>query len=438
VRHGGGSNTPVREEDRREPGTRGVHARRGIDGRIVVLAAVALYGLTVATARAGWDVDLWPSLGVNSAPTLFYDARNVAAAADCWALGYDPLVENPCDPAGRVMVYPRVWVVVHYLGVTQDRTLWFGGILVALFLASVLLLVGRLSIAQGFVVAAAVVSPAVMFAVERGNVDILLFAVFVAAVFAWSARDKVTPLLSPSLIVVAAIAKLYAIFALPAYWFTGVQRARWAVVGGAAAMGAYLLLTFGDVRQLLKSPEGGLLYSYGARILIGDLYHRFQPETWAYGSLLAQLIAMIPVIVASVAIWVWLRRRLPEPSVGERVSQRTLAFHLGALTYLGTFLTRKSGDYRSVFVLLTLPLLLEWAWGDTAEMRTVLGRIGLVAVVAGLYVGALSPFIGPWDELASWAIAGAFVALLAATVPRWRGSGQAREGTTPELATDAG
>jgi hypothetical protein len=73
------------------------------------LAAVALYGLAVAAARAGWEVDLWPSLGVNSAPTLFYDARNVAAAADCWALGYDPLVDNPCDPAGRVMVYPRVW-----------------------------------------------------------------------------------------------------------------------------------------------------------------------------------------------------------------------------------------------------------------------------------------------------------------------------------------
>lgn len=404
----------------------------------MVLAAVALYGLAVATARAGWDVDLWPSLGVNSAPTLFYDARNVAAAADCWALGYDPLVENPCDPAGRVMVYPRVWVVVHYLGVTQERTLWFGGILVALFLASVLLLVGRLSVPQGFVVAAAVVSPAVMLAVERGNVDIVLFAVFVGAVFAWRARDKVTPLLSPAMIVAAAIAKLYAIFALPAYWFTGVRRARWGVVGGGALMGVYLLLTWGDVREVLKSPEGGLLYSYGARILIGDLYHRFQPGTWAYGSPLAQLIAVVPVVVASVAIWVWLRRRLPEPTINERVSLRTLAFHLGALTYLGTFVTRKSGDYRLVFVLLTLPLLLEWAWGEHREIRSVLGRIGLVAVVVGLYAGALSPFIGPWDELASWAMAGAFVALLAATVPRRRGSEPAPERTAPALGAGAG
>jgi hypothetical protein len=439
VRGDGGPQTPVREEDAQEPGRPRARVRPALDGRIVVVAAVALYGAAVAIARAAWDVDLWPSLGVNSAPTLFYDARNVAAAADCWALGYDPLVENPCDPAGRVMVYPRVWVVLHFVGVTQDRTLLFGGVLVALFLASVLLLVGRLSVPKGVVVAAAVVSPAIMLAVERGNVDIVLFAVFVVAVFAWKARDRVTPLLSPALIVAAAIAKLYAIFALPAYWFTGVRRARWAVVGGVAVMGAYLLLTLGDVRQVLRSPEGGLLYSYGARILIGDLYHRFQPGTWAYGSLLAQLLAVIPVVAASVAIWVWLRRRLPEPSADERVSPRTLAFHLGALTYLGTFATRKSGDYRLVFVLLTLPLLLEWAWGEPGTVRTMLGRVGLVAVVVGLYVGALSPFVAPWDELGSWAIAGAFVALLAATFPRGRrssGPEPGREATT--LGADAG
>ena len=435
----GGSHTPVREEDHREPGTRGAKGRQTLDGRIVVLAAVAAYGAAVAIARTAWDLDLWTHLGVNSAPTLFYDARNVAAAADCWALGYDPLVDNPCDPAGRLMVYPRVWVFVHYLGVTQDRTLLFGGILVAMFLASVLLLVGRLSIAQGFVVSAAVVSPAVMLAVERGNVDILLFAIFVAAVFAWRARHRVTPWLSPALIVAAAVAKLYAIMALPAYWFTGVRRARWAVIGGVVAMGVYVLLTLSDVRQVFRSPEGGLLYSYGARILIGDLYHRFDPETWAYGSLVAQSIAVIPVVVASVAIWVWLRRRLPEPSPDDRLSEMTLAFHLGALTYLGTFATRKSGDYRLVFVLLTLPLLLEWAWGEPGSVRTVLGRVGLVTVVAGLYVGALSPFVAPWDEIGSWGMAGAFVALLAATVPRWRRSpGRERERTTAALGADPG
>jgi hypothetical protein len=86
----------------------------------------------------------------------------------------------------------------------------------------------------------------------------------------------------------------------------------------------------------------------------------------------------------------------------------------------------------------TAPAGWEVDRGEPGEVRTVLGRIGLVAVVVGLYAGGLSPFVAPWDELASWAIAGAFVALLAATVPRWRSSGPARERTTPALGTDAG
>jgi hypothetical protein len=390
----------------------------GIDGRVVILGSVLAYGIAVALARAAWDVDLWPHLGVNSAPTLFYDARNVAAAADCWSMGFDPLVENPCDPAARVMNYPRVWVLLHFVGVTQDRTLLFGAIVVALFLGSLLLLVGRLSIADGVVLAAAVTSPAVMLAVERANMDLVLFALFVLAVFAWRVREWVTPLLSPALILTAAIAKLYAIFALPAYAFTGDRRARWVVPAGVCVMIVYLLLTLDDFRRVMSAPEGGLLYSYGARILIGDLYHRFSPGDWLHGSLLAQAIAAVPVLLVSAGAWVWARRRLAPPAVSDRSSTRLLAFHLGAFTYLGTFISRKSGDYRLVFLLLTLPLLLEWGAGARSSMRTSVARAGLVAVIAALWVGALSPFIGPWDELASWAAATVLVLLLAASLPR--------------------
>lgn len=394
---------------------RAVRSVGGIDGRLIVVAALALYLAIVATAYA-FDVNPWRSLGVNPAPTLFYDARNVAAAADCWGGGHDPLIENPCDPAGRIMNYPRVWVLLHFLGLTQDRTLVFGGIVVALFLGSVLLLVGRLSIPEGVIVAVAVVSPAVMLAIERANMDLVIFALFVGAVFAWAARERLTPLLSPAIVLMAGIMKLYPVFALPAFAFTGRRRMTWVVAAAFAAMGVYLLLTLDDLRVVMQAPEGGLLYSFGARILIGDLYHRWWPGEWAFGSLLAQLIAAVPVVILSAFAWSWARRRLPRMSVVDRESSTILAFNLGALTYLGTFVTRKSGDYRLVFLLLTLPLLLRWAGGGRS-MRTSIARAGLLAVLVGLWAGALSPYIGPWDELASWAVAAAFVLLLAATVP---------------------
>jgi hypothetical protein len=390
-------------------------ARRGVDGRLLVVAAVTMYLGTVAVAHA-LGVDAWRSLGVNPAPTLFYDARNVAAAADCWASGHDPLIDNPCDPGGRVMNYPRIWVLLHFVGVSQDRTLVFGAIVVALFLGSVLLLLGRLSLPEGVIAAVAVASPAVMLAIERANMDLVVFVLFVGAVLASRSRGEVTPLLGPALVLLAAIAKFYAAFALPAFLFTGRRRMTWLVIAAVVVMVAYLVLTFDDVRVVMQAPEGGLLYSFGARILIGDLYHRWSPAEWAHGSLLAQLIAATPVVVLSVLAWRWARRRLPLISAADRASSAVLAFNLGALTYLGAFVTRKSGDYRLVVLLLTLPLLLEWASGDSS-IRTTVARAGLIAVVTGLWIGALSPYIGPWDELGSWAVAAMFVPLLATTVP---------------------
>ena len=384
---------------------------------MLVLVALVVYASALVIGRVAWSVDIWPYLGVNPAPTLFFDARNVAAAADCWSLGYDPLIENPCDPTGRVMNYPRMWVLLHYLGLTQGRTLLFGWIVVALFLVSVLLLHGRLSIGQGVVVALAVTSPAVMYAIERGNMDLLLFAVFVAAVFAWRARERLSPLLSPALIVGAAIAKLYAAFALPAYAFTGDRRARWAVPAGLAVLGAYVLLTLDDFRAVLSAREGGRTGSYGARILIGYVYHLVTPRVWTRGNLLAQGIVVLVLGALAVAAWVWARRRLDRPPGVDQASPELLAFHLGALTFLGTFALRRNGDYRLVILLLTLPLLFRLARGPGSSLVTKLGRAGIVAVIARLWLSGLSELITPTHELASWAIVGVFIALLAATVP---------------------
>lgn len=387
----------------------------GMDGRVIVAAAVAAYFGIVAIASAA-GADPWRALGVNAAPTLFYDARNVAAAADCWANGYDPLVENPCDPAGRVMNYPRIWVLLHFVGLSQDRTLVFGALVVTLFIGAVLLLVGHLSLPEGVIVAVAMVSPAVMLAMERANMDLVVFVLLAAAVVAWRAGDRASPLVSLVLVLAAAIAKLYAIFGLPAFAFTGRRRMLWIVAAAVAVMAIYLVLTFNDFRVVMQAPEGGLLYSFGARILIGDLYHRWFPGEWAYGSLLAQLIAATPVVILSVLAWSWARRRLPRLTAAERALPTVLAFDLGALTYLGSFVTRRSGDYRLVVLLLAVPLLLHWA-GDRPSTRTSAARAALIAVLAGLWVGALSPYIGPWDELASWAVAATFVPLLAVTVP---------------------
>jgi hypothetical protein len=146
------------------------------------------------------------------------------------------------------------------------------------------------------------------------------------------------------------------------------------------------------------------------------------PGEWQAGTVIAQAIAAVPLLVLLIALWVWVRRRFGpgEPLEPDTHGGALLAFHIGVLIYLGTFATRKNGDYRLVFLLLTIPQLLSWASSSAEAGRTRLTRAGLGTVLAALWIGALSPYIGPVDELASWALAGAFVALLAASVPPLR------------------
>jgi hypothetical protein len=281
-----------------------------------------------------------------------------------------------------------------------------------------------LTVRQGLVVAAALCSPAVMFAVERANMDLVLFSMMVLAVFAWQARSAAAQLLSPVLVLFAAAGKLYGVFALPAFALTGSRRGRWAAAATLVLLAVYVVATADDIVKVARAPEGGLLYSFGARILIGHLYHQVVPGEWQGGTFVAQAIAAVPLFVLLVAVWAWARRRLTpsEPTAHGTHGGALLAFHIGTLVYLGSFATRKNGDYRLVFLLLTVPQLLAWASTSAGGPRTRLAKLGLGAVLAALWLGALSPYIGPTDELASWALAGVFVALLAASVPPLRRS----------------
>ena len=70
-----------------------------------------------------------------------------------------------------------------------------------------------------------------------------------------------------------------------------------------------------------------------------------------------------------------------------------------------------------MFLLLTLPQLVEWACLPAHRLSS-LALAALVAVIVLLWIGSLSQWLNLWDELASWVVAGLLAAVVAATVPR--------------------
>jgi hypothetical protein len=397
--------------------------RPDIDGRILVAGALALYFLIVSTARMFWGIDVWPRLGVPSGPSLFFDTRNLTAALECRRLGFDPLVESPCDPWGRPLNYPRVWLALRWLGLNQSHTTALGLLFVALFLGSVFVLVGRIGLGKGIVIALAVCSPSVMFAIERANMDIVVFAILVVAVLAWRTRTRWGETASPLLVLLGATAKIYPVFGLPAYLFARRRGGAVVAIVCAAMFAVYAVVTLGDIQAIARIAPQGDYHSFGARILPAAIYHRFVPDRWQGGVLTKQLVAIVPLVVAAPFVWLRGRRRLAEPDPSADSATR-LALYLGSLIFLGTFAVGNNFDYRLIFLLLTLPQLFDWVTDETGDPRRWMASITIAVILTLLWIGALSEPLELFDELVTWATVGLLVALLAASVPRigtmWR------------------
>jgi len=406
-------------------GTLPAPARAGravLDGRAIVLGCVALYLAAVAAVRSVWQVDIWPWLGVPSGPSLFFDARNVAAAAECRRLGYDPLVDNPCDPWERTIFYPRPWLALRWIGLDQSHTLLLGAAVVALAVLALLALLPRITVREGLVVAAAACSPAVMFAVERANMDLVIFAGLALAAVVWRRGSATAQYVAVGLVLLMAMAKLYPVVALLAF-LPARRRGVAAAAGGALAVFAgYAVITREDIATISAVAIQGQYNSYGARILLGRLYHGVVGDTWSGSRTVAQALVLLAVVVVGLALWLALRRRrrvrpgpAPRPPMDE--TAELMAFRMGALVYLGTFVAGNSFDYRLVCLLLVLPGLLRWPTGAGAEGAPTFPRATLGVVLLMLWIGAVSEQLRAWDELVSWALAGLLAVLLVRSVP---------------------
>lgn len=391
----------------------------GVDGRVVLLALPAAYLLTVAAGWLVWGVDLWPRLGVPSGPSLFFDARNLTAAWECERLGHDTLYQNPCDPWGRPLNYLRPWLLLGVLGLDQSDTFAVGAAMAGAMFLSFALVAGAIPAGTGVVLALAACSPAVMLAVERANMDVALFSLLSGAVLLWRACPAAARVASPALVLIAAMAKVYPAFALPAFLVAGSRVASRTASICLAAMAVYFAWNARDVAHIARIAPQGVHFAYGARILPAHLYHQVGADRWAGPALVKQLLAAMPLAVAVVIVARWARRFAAREDEARVAGASLVAFHAGTLIYLGTFAIGNNFDYRLVFLLLTLPQLVEWA-RTPAHPLSRLACVSLAAVVLLLWVGSLSQALALWDEIASWIVAGLLAAAGAATVPRAR------------------
>lgn len=367
---------------RRAGGTSIVSGQRG---RLAAGGLVAAY-FALLVGQGGYSS--WSRLGVPPLRTLaglkFADLRSVTSAWDCARRGIAVLPVNPCDPWKRPANYPRLWLLPGILGLGQRSTVVLGFVLAAVFFVAALAVVPKRSnVWQGALFGLALVSPAVMLGVQRGNVDMGLFALVALAVFAF--RRPLGDVAAPFLLLLCAVLKFFPVLAVGFIFRRTGWRARLGGIVVIAGLGVFVIATLGYTRQIFKAVPQVNAYSYGVRRfsewvmfgvksvsprLVASVTNTLSIRAWDVGVVL--LVVALALIVRT-PLRVSLTRRRP---LGEREFD---LFWAGACIYVGSYAVFRSWDYRLAFVLLTVPQLLRWATaGSWVAVGTLTALFGVL------------------------------------------------------------
>ncbi len=368
-----------------------------LDGRAIVVAVLVIYLTSVAVG----GVAQWRRLHEPAETLTFLDMRSLTSAWACARRGVDPLPANPCDPHGRPANYPRIWLAPRVFGLGNSAAFTLGIVNGAAFFLAVLWLLGRLKPWEGLVMASALCSPAVMFGVERGNVDLFVYAILAVALVLLRRTTTALRLASHALFLVAAIIKLFPLFALPVLVR---QSKRWQWVGLAVLVlfALDVAITWHDIETIHRVLPQRIPLSYGVGVLGDGVAHEIARHGWLTGIAERSLDRAFTVVLllAGAGLAVALARFAWIPSVDRTRSLRGDAFVAGACVYVGSFALLHNFDYRLACLVFTIPELMRRS--ATGDLERHAARLGIVLVLLTLFVAAQIRPGFPWDEIVNW------------------------------------
>ncbi len=382
---------------------------------IVILGAVVI-GLLLSVY--GFD-NTWQLWNIPTMSPHFADLRTITGGAESARRGLDPMVENPADPWGRTMDYPRVWQALFALGIDHRDTLWMALVMIISFVAGLFLFVRDIDRTTAWILAAAVFSPAVLLGIERGNNDLLIFFLLADALVVLRRH----PVAATGLITLGGLLMYFPIFGLAA--LLRESRRKFLTLAGISSgiLALYVLLTYKDVLLIGRGELRGTTISYGFNVLHAAMKDYFGAPGLGGMMMIVSLVFLLVIIILGV---VTRGRCLSDAGSVNRMHLD--GFRLGAAIYIGTFLLGNNWDYRLIFLLFAIPQLVDWSRATDGRLRTA-SRLALVLVLASLWMQFFFRFahlipgggyvLFALDEAANWALLAGFLYLLPRTCPPW-------------------
>jgi hypothetical protein len=388
-----------------------------LDGRIIILLFLIIYfSIIYISSFFTSYYQFWTYLGVPALSPSFADLRNITSGIECYRQGFDPLINDPCDPWNRPMNYPRIWLGLSSLGLDQSHTFILGVFLAVLFYASIFFIVitKRLNVGEGLIYGLVLCSPAVMLAVERGNNDLVIFIFLCLSVFMIQ-KKRILPYF---FILVASILKIYPIFGI----FIAIRenKKRFFIIALiiSTIFFIYIIYTWKDIILMNTFIPRSAHISYGSRVIFDGL-NVFFGDSGGIPEIVRKILSFIGVLIVLISSYWWAYKNGLSVLNTEHID----SFRMGAIIYIGTFIIiGNNWDYRLVFLILTLPQL--FAWIKNKNELSYYAVFLLMAILFTMYSSLISRIIGtyfvfPIEELINWLIFACFIYVLLLTLPDW-------------------
>jgi hypothetical protein len=433
---------------RRTPGSRGSGT---VVAAGIVLTACTL-GLAGFGAHLGW-IGAWRLIGVPAKAPPFVDLHGVTDFAACAAKGIDVYLYHHCTMVQGGYNYPPIWLLLGRLGVGSEYTPWLAVLIILPPLGLMVALFSGWSIRMGLIALFAILSPSVMLAFERGNIDLVEWSLVCAAALVFSGRRASRVALALALLVVAVALKLIAMFCCAVT--VRLKRQDLIVAGTLFAFASgYLYVSIIDVYPLMRrNTHLDTDISFGYIPLFGQIESRIGPLVGVNLAGLTRswepLTAVGIVVVAATLIALFFAHRDSQICKIEDDHPGT-AFLFGGGIFLGCFLFLQTNyAYRLIFLLLCLPQLFAWIEKGSERKSRHVAWLLLASCLLTMWL-KLAPFgiiLRPFNfliqhslelriigQIADWVLFGSLIAIfLANALYARRGAGDRspREGLEP-------
>jgi hypothetical protein len=386
------------------------------DGRIIIVVFLLLYfGILAYYAFFIGDyTHFWyDKLGVPAMRPIFVDLDVVSSGCETFRHHIDPLVQNPFDDYKRPMNYPRVWLLLSYIGFGKAHTFWTGIILGVLFFTVCLSYVGSISRFEYQKIGLYIFvfcSPVVMLLVERGNIDIVIFALVALSI---KFRNHLIYFLS--IIFFASILKLYPLCLFLLGWRNRKSERILFVIFGLV-LASYFYLHLSELLIVSELTPRHIGYSYGRNVIF-----MFASKMVIFSEAIKkQLIDFFPIatVIFTVILAGITALKVPSIRLINEEDKLGFGFLAGALIYGFTFIIGNNYDYRLAFLIFTVPMLINWYKGGIGSvfykllLFAVLFLIWSAAIRNNTFSLGYDKFLFLLEEACSWFIFYGFACVL--------------------------